>query len=474
MSGARSKRYCRRCGAQLAAHNSAAMCAACESASKPDPLESPQVPDEFWAVDSMSAALRTRHMGKVITAYRRHPYHRRPLPQEVVGGWVNMTQPQVSKIENGPAIRDLDKLTHWAITLRIPESALWFRLPVVDSTAPHVGIWLPGQSTGRLAETLEFEPHLSVPGTAVGELGPVTLGHEVIEPPAESTLLDALQGTLDQYIVIDNLLGPRAELPAVPRQAAFLQGLLAGGGRDQASLLPAAARFAEFTGWLYQDAGFPAMAMRWTDQALELAELTDDAYLVSYIWMRKSNIGTDAGQSRVALRFANVAMLNASHLAPRLRAVAFRQEAQAQALAGDADACARALDNAREEASRGDDEAVIAQYCTPSYVEMEAAHCWIELSRPERALTALHQGLSSWQPNFRRDLGLCLARLALAYAQSEAPAEAVDTAHQAVTIARQTQSYRTRVQLHRTADRLVSVGANDAAHDLRHMLAAVQ
>ena len=73
-------------------------------------------------------------MGQLCRAYRSHPYHARlhgvrGIPQTTVAGWLGMTQAQVSRIENGPPIRNLDALVFWATTLRIPESHLWFDLP---------------------------------------------------------------------------------------------------------------------------------------------------------------------------------------------------------------------------------------------------------------------------------------------------------------------------------------------------------
>lgn len=105
---------------------------------------------------------------------------------------------------------------------------------------------------------------------------------------------------------------------------------------------------------------------------------------------------------------------------------------------------------------------------------MEAAHCWIELGQPDRAITALQQGLASWHPNFRRDLGLGLARLAVAYAYTGAVDEALAAGHQAAVIAEQTASQRTRQQLDHTIQRLASAGAHDAAEELRHMLTALR
>jgi hypothetical protein len=51
----------------------------------------------------------------VCFAYRHNRLHDLgPLSQELVGGWFGIGQAQVSRIENGPLIQDLDKLIYWA------------------------------------------------------------------------------------------------------------------------------------------------------------------------------------------------------------------------------------------------------------------------------------------------------------------------------------------------------------------------
>lgn len=103
---------------------------ACRSGDESRYLAASEVPPEFWQTGGMLAAFRARHMGRVIRAYRNHPYHGgRGLPQEVVGAWVGITQAQLSRIENGPPIVHLDRLIQWARLLRIPQEYLWFKLP---------------------------------------------------------------------------------------------------------------------------------------------------------------------------------------------------------------------------------------------------------------------------------------------------------------------------------------------------------
>jgi transcriptional regulator with XRE-family HTH domain len=72
----------------------------------------------------MRDALATWHMGRVVAAYRNHPFHGRPLPQETVAGWVGITQAQLSRIESGPPIKDLERLIEWARVLHVPPAVV--------------------------------------------------------------------------------------------------------------------------------------------------------------------------------------------------------------------------------------------------------------------------------------------------------------------------------------------------------------
>src|SRR5262249_10241601 len=122
--------YCGRCGARLARDNTTGRCTPCQAASRDRVAYAPDVPPEFWHHPAIQAAFAARHMGQLIRAYRRHPYHgRHPIPQDVVAGWVSLTQTQLSRIETGPPLHHLDRLIQWARVLHIPALYLWFALP---------------------------------------------------------------------------------------------------------------------------------------------------------------------------------------------------------------------------------------------------------------------------------------------------------------------------------------------------------
>ncbi len=121
-------RYCH-CGARLARDNRGTRCTPCQRSARERVSRAPDVPPTFWeSSDRLRDALEAWHMGRVIAAYRTHPFHACPLNQAVVAGWMGITQTQLSRIEVGLPITDLAKLIRWAEVLRIPEDRLWFKV----------------------------------------------------------------------------------------------------------------------------------------------------------------------------------------------------------------------------------------------------------------------------------------------------------------------------------------------------------
>jgi hypothetical protein len=94
---------CAGCGARLAHDNAGELCSSCLRRSVAEP---PRVPRGFWDAGAMRDALASWHIGRVIRAFRTHPWHRAPITQETVGGWLGgLTQSQVSRIRERPARR---------------------------------------------------------------------------------------------------------------------------------------------------------------------------------------------------------------------------------------------------------------------------------------------------------------------------------------------------------------------------------
>lgn len=102
-------------------------------------------------------------MGRAMRAYRCHPWHgRTPLPQPLIGGWLHLSQVQISRLETGPARKHLDWLTFVARTLRIPAELLWFKLDDEESVGPPVAVptmspYPSRSSPTGLAEVIQFD-----------------------------------------------------------------------------------------------------------------------------------------------------------------------------------------------------------------------------------------------------------------------------------------------------------------------------
>lgn len=277
--------------------------------------------------------------------------------------------------------------------------------------------------------------------------------------PAGPELLDHLDRVFDDCARTDNLVGPRYVGGTVTQQLTMIDELCAQtNGRTRDGLLARGARYAELAGWLHQDAGNLDAALYWSDRAMEYAQVLDDPHLTSYILMRKSNVTTDARQAGRALGLVTAALRHSDRLTPRLRAVALRQQAVASALAGESDACGRAIDAAMTEAvqaAAGPTGAPdLASYCTPSYIAMEAGACWTQLAEPDKAVTALRQGLDACPAAQQRDRGLGLARLASAHAIAGEPEQACAVGQQAVEVTVRTASARTMTELRSLQGRL--------------------
>ncbi|WP_154402694.1 helix-turn-helix domain-containing protein [Nocardioides speluncae] len=378
-------------------------------------------------------------MGLVIREYRRHPWHGdQPLPQERIARWGSVSQGHLSRLETGRAkITDLPRLIGWARALKVPEDFLWFRVPPLSARTP-----LNASRRRTLAPALLVQR---------------------VEPQVAAQIRSLLPG----YSATDNLTGPKPLLGAVPTHLTHVERLLPNtAGQVRRDLLQTAARVSEFVGWLFQDAGDLQAATSYTDRALRYGHELGDPTLVAYALMRHSNIASDGRDGARALGFASSALQHWERLTPGLRALILRQQASGhtllQNLSATKDAIDRGLEQAHIASTSGAEEADdLTGYCTPSYLEMESATCLVRLGRPEPAIDALERGLADWRPEFRRDLGLCLARAATAYSVVGDRDHAHEAAEGALIIASETKSARTIRELRDAQRAMATNGMKD-------------
>ena len=80
------------CGTRLARDHRGRRCTRCQQRARAWSHQPPPVPPDFWDTPAMRSALAAWHMGRLIRAFRTHPYHGEPVSQERAAAWLNLTQ----------------------------------------------------------------------------------------------------------------------------------------------------------------------------------------------------------------------------------------------------------------------------------------------------------------------------------------------------------------------------------------------
>ncbi|MFI1203060.1 helix-turn-helix domain-containing protein [Streptomyces sp. NPDC020883] len=239
-----------------------------------------------------------------------------------------------------------------------------------------------------------------------------------VAPAAGAGMLEASRSLFAHYRRLGQTVEPGLLLPVLIAQTHTLRELSAQadtGTRRQ--LLALGSRYAEYVGWLVQETGDDRAALWWTQRAVDLAAAGGDQALAGYALVRRALVTLyreDAGQTVALARRAQ----NGS-LPPRIRGLAAQREAQGHALAGDLDACLRALDRARDLLARQEDgsgEPVIGTMHLPDSVGMVTGWCLVDLGRPQQASEELDRQLGLVAPDAVRTRVRYGVRRALAHA----------------------------------------------------------
>ncbi|WFE25736.1 DNA-binding protein [Solwaraspora sp. WMMD791] len=372
MEANRKARYCR-CGTRLARDNKSERCAPCQAKAREFAIQPPESPDDFWDTDQFRDAFRAQHIGHVSRAYRKHPKHiafygKDGVPQSVVGGWLGLTQAQISRIENGPPVRHLDSLTHWVRTLRIPEHLLWFRLPSASSAS---------DDSRMVVTKVAAVPRQAVPAPAL------------LQPPSFGLPEGGGNGyssAMQSFRAADRQVGG-GHLYATVVQ--YLQAEVAPRmfGVDQSSdgrlAFTAAAALTEMAGWMAHDAGRDQTAERHFERSLELVKLGDDRQLGVHILASLSHLAHHRGKPTDALQYARRGLetLSRGPRSPELEARLLAMQARAFAALRQPDDCAQHLIKAERvlEAEPAEERSPWVSHFDEGSLANEAARCLLQI-----------------------------------------------------------------------------------------------
>lgn len=478
-------RVCPQCDMPIARDNKGPLCTACQKKSSNALFGAPEVPHWFWDTTQMREALRTRHMGKVVQAFRRHPYHGRTISQSVAAGWLHLTQSQLSRIESGPSVQDLDRLIHWAHILRIPSALLWFASPDQGTSRDGSNISAPPPPEDdewyRMSELLRrtFLKRSSLAAVTLPAIGLEELKHIVAalndaRRYADREVVGYFERQLADCAAKDRMCGPKESIPLTLGLLAAIEQMAVQAKSDvRQELLRVGARTAEFAGWLYRDVVQPELAMYWLDRAVEWAQAASDFPMQGYVLLKKSQTAWDNRDGLRMLTLAEAVQDGPWHLPADVQAEAAQQVARGHAMLGaDANTVEPHIGRARDLLDQSSGEAPsLSPHYDEALFEIQVALTFAFSGFLEKALAVYEQWLSP-EIFARRDYGYLLAFKAMTIAEIGNPDGAAATGVDALTIATETNSARTHSALIRLAGDLRPHWQRPAVRELRDALLA--
>jgi hypothetical protein len=464
--GSAPDRYCRSCRGRLARDNTSAECAACQKKQRDLLLGAPQVPDDFWTTDEMRDALASWHMGRVIAAYRTHPFHGRPLSQEIVGSWASLSQVQLSRIEHGSAIKHLDRLVAWAETLRIPEHLLWFKLPGrrVDAATPFPTAGVPSATD---LSTLLGDLTATRPALADGH-GP-TLGVSAFEGMSLAQSGDLL---LKVFLALDDELGGDSLYLPLSRYVARMAVSVE---QDPDDGLLGFGQLGQMAGWLALDGHQHGAARRYFTSALYVAHEADEPGLAASALGYMSLQETYRGRLPSALSLAETAFATGSAATtPLTRTMLGTRLARAQAGLRERQACLRTLAGARaafDEAGR-QKEPLWISYVDAAELAAQEGACYLDLGMIREGIESLTTAIGLIEartPRRIRDRVHYLSRLAKCHLAERDLEQACSRATEALTLSEAIGSARVAERLREFNDAVEPFGDVAPAQQFREL-----
>ncbi|GAB3474156.1 helix-turn-helix domain-containing protein [Amycolatopsis cihanbeyliensis] len=271
-----------------------------------------------------------------------------------------------------------------------------------------------------------------------------------LSEPSTEHLDEFLTYFRDQWHALvrtDNLLGPRFALTAVHGHLTVIEDLLpAAAGWQRLELVKLAATYAESLAWLHEDAGQQHAATHWVGRAMEWAHEAGDDLLLAWTLFRRSQHAAAEGDAQRTIGLAQAAGRGRDRLPGPMRAAIAQQEAVGYALAGDEFRSHHTVDLAHQWAVRDSAGTALGghgSFCSETYLELQRAHCWTALGKPQQALRVYESALPALPPVYRRDRGVACSRLAQAHLAAGQPDEAAQAGREALAIARSSGSMRT-------------------------------
>jgi hypothetical protein len=222
-----------------------------------------------------------------------------------------------------------------------------------------------------------------------------------------------------------------------------------------------------------QEAGDDTAALRWTDDAVRLAEEAGDRDLAAYALTRRALISYYRGDATDVIALASGAC--SSRLPVRIRGLAAQHVGQGHALAGDHVACLRHLDQARSLLDADRPDAALPQLGATHLVDpitVITGWCLVDLGRPREAAAVLDEACARLPAHALRTQARYGIRRALAHARSGGVEHACAITRDLLPAVRAADSATIRLDLRRLARTLARFRTSPAVAELSPGLTA--
>jgi transcriptional regulator with XRE-family HTH domain len=265
---------------------------------------------------------------------------------------------------------------------------------------------------------------------------------------ADGTALGLFQSMFAGQRLLGRAVSPRLVLPVVTAQTRLTLAMAAAArDAERRALLVLAARYAEYTGWMAQEAGDEAAAIAWTTEAARAASAGGDRELARYALVRRAEIDLYRGDSAGVLGHSAAAQRGCRD---RVTGLALEREAQGHALAREHGPAERAADRAEEAfAAAGAAAAGLGPLSAPNRHALVTGWCLVDLGRPQAAAEVLDREVPLVPESARREVARFGARRAVAHALAGDAGTAAELALELLPVATQVDSATVRVDLER-------------------------
>jgi hypothetical protein len=299
-------------------------------------------------------------------------------------------------------------------------------------------------------------------GHAIAGLSPGGLGELPASLRAAADLdatVATFRGIFEQCRDLGHQVSPLMVLDLLARPATMVRALAAE-ARDpeqHRKLTLLAARYAEYTGWMAQESGNDAGAMRWTEHAARLAGSVGDTDLVQFALVRGADLALYREDATRTIELAQRAQAD-DQVPARLRGLAAQREAQGHALAADYDACMRALERSAALLAAGTDSegsgnppVGSASLSAPVATALTTGWALYDLGRPVEAGRILDAEVPRMPAIAARSRARFGVRCALAYAAAGELERACQLATDLLPVVQRADSATLRLDLARLA-----------------------